>query len=88
MIESSYPNVAQSPCRVCRKMCDSAILTGDLRKVICYSCLNRPLMSDEHSKQQLKGLQKLADIVRELDKQGVLVGAVGLTIEDREDDNS
>ena len=35
------PNIAKSPCRRCGEMCDSAILTGDLSKVICHGCLEK-----------------------------------------------
>ena len=87
MLESSNP-YEQSPCRVCGEMCESAIVTGDRQEVICFSCHTRPRIPDERSRRLLKGLQKLAKLERELDKQGVLVGSVGLTIEDGEDNNS
>lgn len=76
------PKIKQSRCRKCRQMCDSAILTADLSKVICYGCLVRP----QEGRERLKGLQELAEIERQLDAEGILIGSAGLTV--KEDDNS
>ena len=74
------PQMKQVQCKKCGKMCEPAILTGDLSKAICAGCLQRP----QEGRRMLRGLQKLAEIERHLAAEGVLIGSVGLSIEDND----
>lgn len=79
------PELAHIRCKACGYTTKPAAFAGP-GKDMCGGCWDaRHEGPSEYSKQRLKGLQQLEEIVHALDDEGILVGTAGLSIKENDD---